>query len=578
MFFNRKLRSILLSPQIVIIIVIIAIVILAADFSPAASTVWADVVTEDEARTADFVRWYLAHQNTGGTYTLTGDTILDSNKYGGLSLPFFMETQSGSHITIDTGSYSLIVSRNISIGFGITIKGRGGQRGVIRVENLRSGKTYLTLSGAEVIAEEGIAIYVAEDAYDFNIVSDDKTAAFTVIRASGSGAVCIKSMMQSPLRVIKADIEATGNGAVSIESAGDVYLTYSKVLSTGPDGIAQANCYSIRTSGTVCVEGSQVSPAVSQSSSTTINNGIVLDTMLLNIEPVTVMRGTAFDDLKLPEWAKLCHDYGIPRITVKIIWDEESYVRHSETGTDFELTGTFNFDIEKEAVRIDESLIAKVSISFKSFGLVPETPDDGVAEEEWGGSHDDDKDDDDDNDDFSGTRGGGGTLAAPEREEGDHDESNPDSNLSSVKVWSVATETNKADTNTDASMAEPPLAAEADENTADPDTEEQPDAKLLESGAVADLPEISDESDLEGTDTIIVDSSQAAEEDIDAVKSKGEVKTPESPNNSSAEVLSADEPDKGIRGTAAPAILVIVIFACILVALNPQILKKHPKI
>lgn len=121
----------------------------------------------DTAATAEELRdWFKAHYIDGGTLYLTKDICLDDDSD-------LQWVTTHARMTIEAGEFSLIAVGEVSISGALTIRGKGGEKGVLRAAE--GGR--LTIGGLTVEASEGCAI-VQEEGSSLIV---DKASACTVI-------------------------------------------------------------------------------------------------------------------------------------------------------------------------------------------------------------------------------------------------------------------------------------------------------------------------------------------------------------------------------------------------------------
>lgn len=109
--------------------------------------------TDTAATQEELLAWLEEHQSSEGTLKLTADISLGTLSY--------QRRLSAAPATIDTGEYSLTAAGDVELyGCGLTIRGKGGERGVLRAK--AGGR--LMIGYMSVVSDEGFAVFQEEGA------------------------------------------------------------------------------------------------------------------------------------------------------------------------------------------------------------------------------------------------------------------------------------------------------------------------------------------------------------------------------------------------------------------------------
>lgn len=162
-----------------------------------------EVSTDTAGSFAELTAWLDSHKKVGGTLQLENDIVIEADQFYSFSGWVGYPTSY-----IETGEYSIYVSGMLELYPYISIRGVGGENGVIHVE--QGG---LLMSGVPIIATEGCAIYQEEGAFlDISaeyVEGDIHFAEKPVAWPASDVAEYYGNFKDTPIVVLPADEEIT---------------------------------------------------------------------------------------------------------------------------------------------------------------------------------------------------------------------------------------------------------------------------------------------------------------------------------------------------------------------------------
>ncbi|MEG0378873.1 MAG: hypothetical protein RR614_10395, partial [Eubacterium sp.] len=216
---------------------------------------------EESASALALQEWYNAHCETGGTYTLTEDIIINDRMV--LYLP-------DAPITINTGSYHIYIMERalFETAGSVSIIGDGGTDGLVNV----APNAVFSISGITLTATNGTAIYYKPYTAKYSTyLGNTYVDAPTKITASGANACAVRSdiVMAYPskaaLSFMNCQIEVNGKNSTAVQAYHSIEMTHSTVTASGDS--AQSI---ITEAGTITLFSSTASPESNPSVTTKI--------------------------------------------------------------------------------------------------------------------------------------------------------------------------------------------------------------------------------------------------------------------------------------------------------------------
>ena len=302
---------------------------------------------EDRSPCAQLKAWYQEHGQTGGTYRLTEDIVVEQF----LSL----KGSADAPITIDTGPYHIYVdSWHIFSLEGATIIGDGGEEGVVQV---RSGT--LEFHSGTIEARNGTALRLeTESRLSYYLGETDRRA----LKASGNRAVALDaSVYTCPLQMHDTCVIAEGPQAIGIKLADDLRFLRGTICAQGEGArsIVSQNLVEIRYSEAVIEPeaiGLTVLPAYDKI------EGIDSDAYVI------LSKDTPLADVPLPTTLKAhihSTDGKYVQTQLRVEWDTSDYQAHAASGDNFRMPGRL-LDIDQ--YEVDETIKPQLSIEFREPG------------------------------------------------------------------------------------------------------------------------------------------------------------------------------------------------------------------
>ncbi|MEG1185436.1 MAG: hypothetical protein RSD63_07325 [Eubacterium sp.] len=265
--------------------------------------------------------WYVAHKDTGGTYTLTEDVVVNN----ALCL------QPTADMTLLMGDFHLYV-RGTGLaelyGSHLFLEGTGGSEGLIYAD----AASVVILDGPRITATNGTALVFGpgEDSPWETYLGGNYTDAPTTITAYGENACGIDSRFNWPLTVSHCDVTVNGNGSTGIKALQNITFRDCNVVAQGEAVFSQT--------GTIVLDCTLTMPEVSGAE--------IIDYQVIEILPndLSIAPFTPFEKSGAPKYITVMlqnpeDKYDVRQALITVEWDIEAFNAQLNGARNFTING-----------------------------------------------------------------------------------------------------------------------------------------------------------------------------------------------------------------------------------------------